>query len=407
MMRAVSPLFVVCLLSFVHFVGAQMRGPVVPIYAAAHGVTATGIGLIVGAHMAAAAVGSIPLGRAADRWGRRPLIVGGIILGILATAVLPLVEHPLALAGVYGLAGFGIAAYTPSALALVGDATTVAQAGRAYAWHSTAHYGAIAFGPFLGALAAGWLGYRPAFVASAAVLLIALSMALSAFLPHPVLARNAARVPVTEVIRNVRVWAGWIAGVSGMAIQGVTFTFVPLLALEQGLTPASIGVIFLTLGLANTVSRAPAGWFMDRTAGATAYASGALVLASVVTAMIPHAGSFAGLVIVATVFGGLSGVGFVGVTAALATVATRSTRGLVMGGYSTALYLGLAIGAFAHGPIIAHAGYSVGFTIGGAVGAIGTLVAGVLWASAAGHPRDEQHGGALQQGSECARSSES
>ena len=39
--------------------GAQMRAaPVLPLYAVAHGATATAVGLIVGAHMAAAAVGS-------------------------------------------------------------------------------------------------------------------------------------------------------------------------------------------------------------------------------------------------------------------------------------------------------------------------------------------------------------
>ncbi|HYE94002.1 MAG TPA: MFS transporter [Terriglobales bacterium] len=387
MTRAPSPAAVVCLLSFVHFVGAQMRGPLIPLYGQANGADATLVGFIVAAHMAVAAIGSIPLGRAADRWGRRRLVVAGIAVGLLTSLMLPLVEHPLALMAVYGLAGFGIAAYTPSALALIGDATPVAQAARAYAWHSTAHYGAIALGPFFGALAAERWGYRPAFIASAAVLVLALAMALHAPLPQRVVVREPAR-PVTEVTRNVSVWAGWIAGVSGMVIQGVAFTFVPLLALEQGLTPAAIGGIFLALGAANTVSRGPAGWLMDRTAGATAYALAGLVLASAVTALLPHGGSFAALLLLATVFGGLSGIAFVGVTAALAASASPSTRGLVMGGYSTALYLGLGIGAFAHGPIVERAGYAVGFAVGGAVGAIGALLAGILWAVGADYARD-------------------
>ncbi|TMF35975.1 MAG: MFS transporter [Chloroflexi bacterium] len=50
----------VCVLTFLHYVGAQMRGPVLSLYAAAHGATPTGVGLIIGAHMLAAAVGSIP-----------------------------------------------------------------------------------------------------------------------------------------------------------------------------------------------------------------------------------------------------------------------------------------------------------------------------------------------------------
>src|SRR5438046_9474009 len=143
-----------------------MRGPVIPLYAALHGATATGVGLIVGAHMAAAAVGSIPLGRAADAWGRLPLLVGGMVLGATTSLLLPLVEGDLALMTIYGLAGVGVAAFSPSALSLVGDLAAPGRAGHAYAWYSTAHYGAIAIGPFLGGVVAEWWGYRTALVSS-------------------------------------------------------------------------------------------------------------------------------------------------------------------------------------------------------------------------------------------------
>lgn len=51
-----------------------------------------------------------------------------------------------------------------------------------------------------------------------------------------------------------------------------------------------------------------------------------------------------------------------------------------MGGYSTALYLGLAVGSFAAGPMITRHGYPAGFAIGGAAGVMGALIAGGLWA---------------------------
>src|SRR6202795_1426313 len=155
-----------------------MRGPVLPLYAAAHGASPTGVGLIIGAHMAVAAVGSIPFGRASDRWGRRPFLVGGMAVSAVTSLLLPLVEGELALATIYGLAGLGVAAFSPSALSLVGDTAAPGRAGRAYAWYSTAHYGAIAIGPFLGGLAADWWGYRAAFVASAVGIVVALAVGL-------------------------------------------------------------------------------------------------------------------------------------------------------------------------------------------------------------------------------------
>lgn len=97
----------VSLLTFLHYVAAQMRVPILPLYAAAHDASATGVGLIIGAHMAVAALGSIPLGRASDVWGRSPLLLGGMILGVGTSLLLPLAEGELALAMIFGLAGLG------------------------------------------------------------------------------------------------------------------------------------------------------------------------------------------------------------------------------------------------------------------------------------------------------------
>src|SRR5947208_5755081 len=190
-----------------------MRGPLVPLYAVAHGATATGVGFIVAAHMAVAALASVPLGRASDVWGRRTLLLGGMATSALTSLMLPLVEGGVGLAVIYGVAGLGVAAFTPSAMSLVGDAAAPGAAGRAYAWYATAHYGAVGVGPFLGGLAAEWWGYRAAFMASAAGAAIAFVLGL-AITVHPVHKTCAAPVPFREVRTNPSVWAGWIVAAS-------------------------------------------------------------------------------------------------------------------------------------------------------------------------------------------------
>jgi predicted MFS family arabinose efflux permease len=85
----------------------------------------------------------------------------------------------------------------------------------------------------------------------------------------------------------------------------------------------------------------------------------------------------------AAIFGALSGMAGVATGVALAGAAPPASRGIVMGGYSTALYLGLALGSFALGPIITRHGYSAGFSVGGAAGAVGALIAALLWARGA------------------------
>ena len=210
-----SVLAVVCLLTFLHYTAAQMRGPILPLYAVSHGASATGVGLILGAHMLVAAVGSIPFGRASDVWGRRRFLLGGMIVSIGTSLLLPLAEDPLALMAIYGLAGLGVAAFTPSALSLVGDAAAPGRAGHAFAWYSTAHYAAIGVGPYLGGLAAEWWGYRAAFVTSAAGVALALIVGLVLPIRPADLPISRSGATFTDIRGNATVWAGWILSISG------------------------------------------------------------------------------------------------------------------------------------------------------------------------------------------------
>jgi len=378
-----APLAVVCLLTFLHYVGAQMRGPVLPLYAAAHGASATGVGAIVAAHMMTAAAGSIPLGRASDVWGRRSLLLAGMIVTAATSLLLPVAQDTIALAIIYAAAGVGVAAFTPSALSLVGDAAAAGSAGRAFAWYTIAHYGAIGVGSFFGGVVAHAWGFRAAFLVSAGIVGATWLLGLRLVERSEIRGRNAKNdATFAEIGRNPVVWAAWIMSFCGLVTQGVVFTFFPLLADSRGLTAASIGVVFLVLGLANTAARIPAGWLVDRTKHVALYAIGGVVLASTATALLPLVNDHAVLLGVVAIFGGLSGTAGVAIGVVLTRATVPAVRGLVMGGYSTALYLGLAVGSLALGPVISRHGYPLGFHIGAAVGVAGAVVATVLWARA-------------------------
>ena len=168
-------------------------------------------------------------------------------------------------------------------------------------------------------------------------------------------------------------------GVLALVIPDISNPFFPLLASERGLGPAAIGVVFLTLGLTNTAARFPAGWLIDRTRRASLYSIAGILTASIATAVLPRADGYATTLALVAVIGTASGVAFVGISVGLAASSTPATRGFVMGGYSTSLYLGFALGSFALGPVITHYGYDVAFLFGGAVGSAGTLAAAVLW----------------------------
>jgi predicted MFS family arabinose efflux permease len=179
---------------------------------------------------------------------------------------------------------------------------------------------------------------------------------------------------------NPSVWAGWIVAASGLLTQGVVFTFFPLLGEARGLSPAAIGLVFLILGIANTAARVPAGWLMDRTQRSAPYAVGGVLVGCVATALLPYVTERGSLLALVAVYGVVSGTAGVAIGVALASATTPAARGLVMGGYSTALYLGLALGSFALGPVITSYGYTTGFGVGAVMGAVGAVVATFLWA---------------------------
>lgn len=372
-----------CLLTLLHYTGAYMRVPVLPLYATAHGATPTDVGLIMGASMGVAAVTAIPFGVASDRWGRRTLLLGGTAISALTSLLLPLVSQPAALMAIYGAAGLGLSAFTPSMMSLVGDVSSPGTIARAYAWYTTALYAGFGAGPILG----GWVtqagGHRLAFVVAGIIITVALATGFTVPRTDGGSRGRAAVASFAEVRRNRRVWAGWIATVSGLAVWGSILTFFPLLARERGLPPIQIGLVLGVQSFVNTVARVPAGWLLDRTGGRRPYVLGGLVAAAAGTAVLPRLNEPIEFVLLGAAMGVALAFAFVAIGAALSEATTPATRGLAMGGYSTAIYLGVGLASIGLGPVMATWGYTVGFTLAGVLGAVGTLVAVALW----GRPR--------------------
>lgn len=222
-------------------------------------------------------------------------------------------------------------------------------------------------------------GHRATFVVAAIV--IAGALAAGGTLPRSDAGARPrqSRAMVAELRRNRRVWAGWIATVSGLGLWGAILTFFPLLARERGITPVEIGLVLGVQALVNTAARVPAGWFLDRTGARRPYVLGGLVAAALATAILPHAGQRADFVLLSAALGAAFAVTFVAVGAALSEATTPATRGLAMGGYSTAIYVGMGLASIGLGPVMAHWGYGAGFTLAGVIGALGTLVTAALW----------------------------
>jgi MFS family permease len=355
-----------------------MRVPVLPLYAATQGATPAAVGAIVAAQMAMAALTAGPFGLASDRWGRARLLFAGTLVSALTSLALPLVAGLWALGLVYAAAGLGVAAFTPAMMSLVGDVAAPGAMARAYGWYTTALYAGFGLGPVVGGLAAEHWGHRAAFLASGGVIVLALLLAAPLARPAPARVRPPGGAPIRAVLNDRLVLAGWLMTVAGIGAWGSVLTFYPLFAREHGLGPAAIGLVLGVQAFVNTVVRLPAGWVLDRWPTRRPFAIGGVLVTGVLTAAIPLAGGLAGAILLVALLGVALAIAFVAVGAMLSEVSTPATRGVVMGGYSTSLYVGMMVAAFGLGPVMGGLGYRAGFGLAGACAIALTVAAAIL-----------------------------
>ena len=142
----------------------------VPLFLEAHGAGVAAIGLVAAAYPAVWSVAQIATGAWSDSVGRKPLIVGGMLLQALALGVLALSDGALAAAtSAAVLLGLGTALVYPTLIAAISDAVTpVARAPvvGVYRFWRDAGY---AVGAIIAGVVADALGYGGAIACVAAL----------------------------------------------------------------------------------------------------------------------------------------------------------------------------------------------------------------------------------------------
>jgi MFS family permease len=382
--RLLSPVGLACLIVFLHYVGAYMRMPLLPLYARAGGAGTGQVGLMMGAFMVVAAATAIPGGLLADRFGRRRLIVAGVAISAATSFTLPLRDGALFLTAVLALAGGAMAAFTPAVMAYIGEVGGAEHAGRAYGWYTTALYGGLSLGPALGGFAADLVSFRFAFLASGAVLVASFALAAGglperrgpslrvAGRPGPAGVKTAApRVGVLQVAEDPMVLGCWGAMFCMTFAWGVLLAFLPLYAQDLGFSRRAIGGLFGLQALCNMGMRAPVGYLSDRLGLRAPFTTGGMLAFAAAAAAIPVLRDPVLLAMAVGVTGLAQGVGAVATGAALGEATEPSVRGAAMGGYSMALYAGMAAGSLLVGPVIVRAGFGAGFGAAAAVLVVG------------------------------------
>lgn len=150
-----------------------------PLYLSAAGLDAAAIGAVVGVYGLTWATAQLVAGPASDRFGRKPLIIAGMVLAALGVATVTRVEGMAPWLASAVLTGLGIALTYPTLLAAVSDASQPKWRGAALGVYRMWRDAGYAFGGLLIGLLADAVSLQVAFdvVAACALLSAALGVA--------------------------------------------------------------------------------------------------------------------------------------------------------------------------------------------------------------------------------------
>ena len=370
-------LTVCCFLGLASYVTSYMRIPVVPLFAQDLGAGAVMVGLINSAFLLTTGVCALPLGMLADRWGRKGVVIAGLLISAGTALLLAVSVAPWQLLVIYLFFGLGLAAIGPTLMAYVADLSPASHLGRSYGAYTLAIYSGMSLGPALGGWVADWLGFRLLFVTAAVLVGLVILLAVF-FLPGS----SGAPSPASQSPRQQNSWrrlfpnrpllACWLITFGGCFGLGAFITFAPLYIKEQGLSVGNIGLVFAVQAAVNALSRLPFGRLSDSLGRRWVQAVVGFLGLGAVLAGFGLAHNLTQFLLAAGALGMVMGLGFTPVGALIAEVVPSADRGLAMGGYNTCIYLGMMFSSALMGGVIHLVGFSGGFALAGLVVALTT-----------------------------------
>jgi len=259
--------------------------PILPLFLRERGGSYAMVGVVVGANLVAQFVGQYPAGRLSDRFGRAPLMIGGLVLAGAAIAAFAL---PLSIGWLIGLRviqGFGAAAFRPGSRAVVADLVSEGERGIAYGWLSGADMGGLIVGPAVGGVLAV---FGRAIVFEVTGLAMLLAAVVVAF------ALDAQRLPISGDLITVpasrsKARHAGAAAVRGLVMLSIGIGFLygvynvvwSLFMKTIGATDWQVGLSFSLFALPLVLTAPLAGWASDhfdrRWLGASSTASTAII----------------------------------------------------------------------------------------------------------------------------------
>jgi MFS family permease len=141
----------------------DLFGLYMPVYARSLGISASAIGLIVGAFGAAGVVTRLAIPPITSRWGERTMLLWALALAAIAFVCVPLTANPVLLGTIAFAIGLGVGCGQPLSMVLAYNAAPKGRQAEGIAMRLAVSYGShVVIPPLFGAFGAA-LGLAPIF----------------------------------------------------------------------------------------------------------------------------------------------------------------------------------------------------------------------------------------------------
>jgi MFS family permease len=336
------------------FIPFYMLYPTLPLFIKEMGGNEAQVGLAMGLFMLSSVLFRPIVGWLLDRFGRRPFIVWGLLLFGVAMYLYGWLGGIVVLIGLRILHGMSWAVSSTAMQTAITDMIPPARRGEGLGWLGMAMSLAMASGPLFGVWVTQNLSYHALFQIAVGLSTAALLLTLGAKMPFRPQS-GASRIEVVEkgvLPITVAVFLLFIA------YGGIT-TFIPLFADSIGVNP---GAFFLAFAATLALGRPLSGKLADRY-GETVVMIPALVVTIAGLLALSLSTGLPGVLVAAVLYGIGFGSAHPVLHAAAIRLARPDRKGVANASFSTAIDLGIGLGAIMLGWVSQYTSYQELFMV--------------------------------------------
>ena len=310
------------------------------------GSSVTVVGAAISVYLVVDIAARTPAGWLADRWGRKAVLVGGILLSILPLTLMLRVQDPRTFLLLNGLNGLGAGCIWPAVYAGVADTYRRSERGLIMGVLSTVMLGGLALGPITGNILLGLTSYRAGFLTCIALVGVVLVIVVSLAKETKQTAQDTAVLPMRDHFRSL---TGELLQLGSIALL-LTVSLALLLPIISlygseilGVDKVTMGLMLAVPGVITAVALLPAGYLADRIGRKPPIVTG-LALLTLCYAAAPATTNLLVVAVGAT----CAGLGYALAVPAWNALALDRIppggRGLLLGAVATVQGAGLAVG---------------------------------------------------------------